>query len=67
MTSRSNLHTLVERFAARIEVLHLSGHHQEEYSTMLRRLEEQAERRHPDSNIVDECLAYLDRFTVRAA
>jgi len=67
MAIPSDLHALVERLAARIEVLSLGGEDQEEYSTVLSRLEDQADRAEPDWKIVEECLAYLDHFETRAA
>jgi hypothetical protein len=45
MANTKNLHKLVEGFAARLDALNLFGDEQEAYSTMLCRLENQADRR----------------------
>lgn len=62
MAIATDPHVLVDEFAARLETLELSGDNQEEYSTVLCRLQNQAERGEPNGSIIDECLAYLGRF-----
>jgi hypothetical protein len=61
------LTTLVERLAAAIPDLKLDGDEQEEYSTMLSRLEDQAETDDPNDTIVNECLEYFKQANARAA
>jgi hypothetical protein len=63
----TDLHTLVEDFAARLESLNLSGDDQEEYSTMLCRLENQADREEPNYAIIVERVAYFGRYSVSSA
>ncbi len=67
METPSDLYPLVDQFAARIEALNLGGDAQEEYSTFLHRLEDQADRLEPNWDIVEECLVHLRHFEVRAA
>jgi hypothetical protein len=67
MAIPSDIHFLVDKCAARIEALELSGEEQGEYSTMLSRLEDQIDRKEPDWKIVEECLTYLDRLETRVA
>ena len=67
MATSPDLHALVDDFAARLETLNLSGDDQEEYSTMLSRLENQADRAEPNYAIVVECVAYLGRYSVTSA
>lgn len=66
MAITANLHKLVEDFAADLERLNLDGDQQEAYSTMLCRLESQADRDEPNWGIVEECRAYLERFRVNS-
>jgi hypothetical protein len=63
----SNLHALVEGLAARLEWLNLSGDDQEEFSTMLCRLEDQADQDQPNHAIVEECVAFLSRPQFRVS
>jgi hypothetical protein len=67
MATATDLHTLVDEFAARLETLKLSGDDQEEYSTMLSRLENQVDRDEPNYAIVVECVAYFGRYSVTSA
>jgi hypothetical protein len=67
MATATDLHSLVDEFAARLETLNLSGDDQEEFSTMLCRLENQADREEPNYAIVVECVAYFGRFDVSSA
>jgi len=67
MATSTDLHTLVDELAARLEALNLSGDDQEEYSTMLCRLENQADREEPDDTVVVECVAYFGRYRVSSA
>ena len=61
------LTTLVERLATAIPALKLDGDEQEEYSTMLSRLENQADTDDPNDAIVMECLEYFKQAKARAA
>ena len=61
MAIATDLSTLVEEYAAILHQGAWSGEDQEEYSTVLARLETQAERNEPNQAIVAECLAYLGR------
>ena len=65
MAIATNLHALVDEFAALLESLSLDGDDQEEYSTVLSWLETQAERDESNETIVRECLEYLTRETWR--
>jgi len=67
MATTTDLHALVDGLATRLETLHLSGDDQVEFSTMLWRLENQADREEPNYAIVVECVAYFGRFDVRSA
>lgn len=67
MVLHDNLHALVDELAARLESLNLSGDEQEAYSTMVCRLENQADREVPDYKIVVECVAYFSRYSVSSA
>lgn len=67
MSNATDLHAVVEAFAAQLETLELTGDDLEAYSTMLCRLENQADHDEPNWMIVEECRAYLDRFSVKAA
>ncbi|HLY39647.1 MAG TPA: hypothetical protein VKR52_00480 [Terracidiphilus sp.] len=67
MSSATDLHAVVEAFAAQLEHLELTGDDQEAYSTVLCRLEDQADHDEPNWIIVEECRAYLDRFNIKAA
>jgi hypothetical protein len=59
MPALTYLGALVEQFAAAIPDLNLSGDEQEEYSTVLLRLQTQVETGEPSEWIVRECLDYL--------
>jgi hypothetical protein len=61
MSTLTDLTAVVKRFADALPDLNLDGDEQEEYSTMLLRLQDQAETCDPDQRIVDECLRYLAR------
>jgi len=61
MAIATDLNALVEEFAAVLGQREWSGEDQEEYSTVLARLESQAERNEPNEAIIDECLAYLGK------
>jgi hypothetical protein len=61
LDSRTDLHALGDDFDARLETLNLSGDDQEQYSTMLCRLENQADQQEPNHTIVVECVAYFGR------
>jgi len=61
MAILTNLQALVEKYAARLELLELTGEEQEEYGTMLCRLENQADREQPNQAIVEECVSFLSR------
>jgi hypothetical protein len=64
MATSTDLNALVDEFAARLETLNLGGDDQEEYSTMLCRRENQADRDEPDDAIVAECVFYFGRYSV---
>jgi hypothetical protein len=64
MALPDNLHILVDDLAPRLDSLNLSGDDQEAYSTMLCRLENQADREDPDFKIVVECVTYSSRYSV---
>lgn len=55
-----DLSALVDKFAALLPELDLDGDEQEEYSTMLLRLQNQVETGEPIEWIVQECLNYLN-------
>jgi hypothetical protein len=65
MALATDLHTLVEELAAQLEALNLSGDDQAEYSTMLCRLENQADSDEPNERVVSECIAYFSRIESR--
>ena len=67
MPSVSELTELVEQLAASIPDLNLTCDEQEEYSTMLLRLQNTVETGEPNDRIVKECLAYFGRIESRAA
>ena len=67
MSITTNLHALVEDYAAKLGTLNLSGDDQEAYSTLLSWLENQADRDEPNWTIVEECRAYLDQYKAQAA
>lgn len=67
MPTLIDLTALVEKLASHIPDLNLDGDEQEEYSTMLLRLQNQVETGEPSSAIVDRCLAYFKHFESRAA
>jgi hypothetical protein len=63
MTIATDLNALVEEFAIQLEHhLQLTGNEQEEFSTVLGRLEAQADRSEPNEAIAEECLKYLSRW-----
>jgi hypothetical protein len=62
MPTLTDLSALVEQFAAAIPDLNLTGDEQEEYSTMLSRLQDQIETGEPTEDVVKECLAYFAGF-----
>lgn len=64
MANTPNLHALVEGFAARLETLQLSGDDQEEYSTVLSMLENQADHETPNLAIVFACIDFLGCYGV---
>jgi hypothetical protein len=67
MQSLSDLTLIVEQYAAALPFLGLDGDEQEEYSTMLLRLQNQVELGDPSEWIVNECLKYLARFGLPVA
>jgi hypothetical protein len=67
MPTLTDLNALVERLAAAIPDLNLDGDDQEEYGTMLLRLQNQVETGQPSEWIVNECLEYFKRVESRAA
>ncbi len=67
MATATDLHTLVEDFAARLGSLTLSGNDQQEYSTILCRLENQTDREEPNYAILVECVTYFGRYCVSSA
>lgn len=67
MLTIDDLSTQIEKLAMSIPDLNLSGEEQEEYSTMLPRLEKQIETGEPSESIVKECLGYFRRVESRAA
>jgi hypothetical protein len=67
MPSLTDLSTLVEQFAAAISDLKLTGEEQEEYSTVLLRLQSQVETGQPSEWVVRECLEYFENAKSRAA
>lgn len=67
MQTLTDLTALVEKYASGIEDLNLDGDELEEYSTVLLRLQNQVETGEPSERIVNECLAYLERFASQAA
>lgn len=64
MATLTDLNSLVQEFADRLESLQLEGDEQEEYSTMLCRLEDQVDRGDANYAIVVECVNYLSRYRV---
>lgn len=67
MQSLLDLHLLVDKFATLLPDLNLDGDEQEEYSTMLLRLQNHVETGEPSHLIVNECLEWLTRFTTQAS
>jgi hypothetical protein len=67
MPTLTDLTALVEKLAAAIPDLNLDGDEQEEYSTMLLRLQNQVETGEPSEWIVNECLEFFRREESRAA
>jgi hypothetical protein len=64
MAISTDLHPLVDSYGARFESLNLSGGDQEEFSTMLCRLDNQADRVEPNYAVVVECVNYLSRYAI---
>jgi hypothetical protein len=67
MPNLIDLTALVEKLAAAIPDLNLDGDEQEEYSTILLRLQNQVETGQPSEWIVKECLEYFAKYESRAA
>jgi hypothetical protein len=67
MPSLLDLHLLVDKYAALLPKLDLDGDEQEEYSTMLLWLQNQVEGGTPNETFVDQCLNWLERFTIESA
>lgn len=62
-----NISAMIERLAAAIPELDLSGDEQAEYNFMLRRLQKTIEIGRSNQRIVNECLAYFAAFSCRPA
>ena len=62
MPTLTDLESLVQQYAAAIPELNLDGDEQEEYSTILLRLQNTVETGEPNERIVNECLGYLRQF-----
>ena len=67
MQSVYALYKLVDKYASEIEKLDLDGDQLEEYSTVLLHLQNQVETGEPGHKIVEQCLAYLSRFSAPIA
>ena len=67
MQSVHALYKLVDKYASEIEKLNLDGDQLEEYSTILLHLQNQVETGEPSHKIIDQCLAYLERFSAPVA
>ena len=67
MQSVYALFKLVDKYASEIEKLDLDGDQLEEYCTVLLHLQNQVEMGEPSHKIVDQCLAYLSRFSAPVA
>lgn len=67
MALLTDIDSLVEEFAGRLDSLNLTVDDQEAYSTMLCRLENQVGRDNPNYAIVVECVSYLSSFAARSA
>ncbi|HXS75017.1 MAG TPA: hypothetical protein VN753_02490 [Terracidiphilus sp.] len=67
MQSVYALYKLVDKYASEIEKLNLDGDQLEEYSTILLHLQNQVETGEPSHKIIDQCLAYLERFSAPVA
>lgn len=67
MQSVYALYKLVDKYASEIEKLDLDGDQLEEYSTVLLHLQNQVETGEPSHKIVEQCLAYLSRFSAPIA
>lgn len=63
MQSLLDLNLLVDKYAALLPQLNLDGDDQEEYSTMLLRLQNQVETGEPSEAIVNETVEWLTRAT----
>ena len=59
-----SLYKLVDKYASQIEKLDLNSAQLAEYSTVLRRLQEQVETGEPSQKIVNGWLAYLSKLSV---
>jgi hypothetical protein len=57
-----DLYLIVDKFASLLPNLNLDGDEQEEYSTMLLRLQNKVEGGTPNQTFVDRCLEYLSKF-----
>jgi hypothetical protein len=67
MQSLYTLYMLVDKYATEIEKLNLDGDQLEEYSTVLLHLQNQVETGEPSHKIVNQCLAYLCKFSAPIA
>jgi hypothetical protein len=67
MPTLTDLHSLIDRYAAALPKLDLDGEQQEEYSTMLLWLQNTVETGEPNGKIVGQCLSYFKRFEALAA
>ena len=67
MQSLYTLYMLVDKYATEIEKLNLDGDQLEEYSTVLLHLQNQVETGEPSHKIVNQCLAYLSKFSTPIA
>ena len=67
MPTFTDLTALVEKFAAAIPNLNMDGDDQEEYSTVLLRLQYQVETGEPNEAIVMDCLEWFKQMKSRAA
>ena len=62
MPTLTDLDALVDEYASLLPDLNLDGDEQEEYSTVLLRLQNTVETGDPNERIVSECLAFLGRY-----
>lgn len=63
MRSVYALYKLVDKYASEIEKLNLDSDQLKEYSTVLIHLQNQVNTLYPSDRVVNECLAWLQRFT----